>query len=49
MVALLPVVILPVPRSTTLLVAWIAPVGSILEPPVMRTVPAEAVSAPAPM
>ena len=47
--ALVAVVIWPVPRSTTLLVAWIAPVGSMLEPPVMRTVPAEAFRAPAPM
>jgi hypothetical protein len=47
-VALVAVLISPVPRRTTLLVAWIAPVGAILEPPVIRTVPAEAVRAPAP-
>ena len=47
--ALVAVVIWPLPRITTLLVAWIAPVGSTLVPPVIRTVPAEAVRAPAPM
>jgi hypothetical protein len=47
--ALVAVVIWPEPRRTTLLVAWIAPVGSTLVPPVIRTVPAEAVRAPAPM
>ena len=41
-------VIAPVPESVMLPVALIAPVGSTDDPPAMRTVPAEAVSEPAP-
>ena len=38
----------PVPESVIFPVALIAPVGSTEEPPVIRMVPAEAVSDPAP-
>jgi hypothetical protein len=40
--------IAPVPRSTTLLAAWIVPVGRTVDPPVIETAPNVEVRFPAP-